>query len=127
MKKNLLSFGVLTILTMSLNSCALMFNGSMQDVNVKSMTPEASIYVNGELKGTDAITVKLPRKSNHTITVKKEGCETQTTQVTTKTQAGWIVFDALFNWFAFLTDAPTGAWNSFDKSNITSELKCQQQ
>ena len=124
MKKNLLSLGLLMTLTISLNSCALMFNGSMQDVNVKSMTPEAKIYVNGELKGTDAITLKLPRKSNHTVMVKKDGCDTQTTQINTKTQAGWIVFDALFNWFAFLTDAPTGAWNKFDKDNITAELKC---
>jgi hypothetical protein len=32
------------------------------------------------------------------------------------------VFDALLNWFAFLTDPTTGAWYGLDKDNIVVEL-----
>ncbi len=123
MRKKLLLPGIFISL-LSLNSCALIFNGSRQDVTIKSMTPEAKIYVNGELKGSDAVNIKLPRKSNHSVMIKKDGCENYSTQINKHTQVGWFVFDALFNWMAFLTDAPTGAWNEFDNDNITAELKC---
>lgn len=103
-----------------------MFNGTKQTVSVNSMTPNSKIYVNGEFMGNDAVSVKLPRKDGHSIVVKKEGCETQILSVTNHVQAGWIVFDALFNWFAFLTDAPTGAWNAFDRTNYTVELNCKE-
>ena len=112
------------IIAMTMSSCAVMFQGSKKDVSIKSMTPDASIYINGELKGTDAVTVRLPRKSNHTVMIKKENCDSYTTQIEKHTQVGWVIFDALFNWFAFATDAPTGAWNTFDKDIITAELKC---
>ena len=122
MKK--LKLVLVVIIAISLNSCAIMFNGVRQDVSIKSMTPDAKIYVDGNLEGTDAVSVKLRRKDNHTIMVKKENCKTQTVQIDSNVQAGWIVFDALFNWFAFLTDAPTGAWKGFDRTKITIELEC---
>lgn len=105
-------------------SCAVMFQGSKKDVTVRTTTPGASIWIDGEKKGTDAVTERLSRKSDHTILVKKDGCSTQSLSVEKKTQVGWIIFDALFNWLAFATDAPTGAWNTFEKSNYTVELDC---
>jgi hypothetical protein len=115
-------FALLGVFTLS--SCAVMFNGSRKDVTVKSVTPNATIYIDGEEKGTDAVTEKLERKSNHTVLVKKEGCESKTVEIKKHVQVGWIVFDALFNWFAFATDAPTGAWNGFEKDHYSVELKC---
>ena len=119
-----LKLGLIVIIAISLNSCAIIFNGIKQEVSIKSMTPNAKIYVDGNLEGTDAVSVKLRRKHNHTVMVKKDNCKTETVQIESNVQAGWIVFDALFNWFAFLTDAPTGAWKSFDKTKITVDLEC---
>lgn len=112
------------VITLSFSSCAVMFQGSKKDVTIKSMTPDATIHVDGEEVGKDAVNVRLARKSNHTVVIKKDGCETKTVEIHKKTQVGWIIFDALFNWFAFATDAPTGAWNTFDKDRVTVELKC---
>lgn len=109
---------------LSLSSCAVMFNGSRKDVTIKSITPDATIYIDGDEKGKDAVTERLERKSDHTVIVKKDGCETKTLEIKKHTQVGWIIFDALFNWFAFATDAPTGAWNGFDKDHFSVELKC---
>jgi|AntAceMinimDraft_17_1070374.scaffolds.fasta_scaffold50026_1 hypothetical protein len=120
----ILKLGLIVIIAISLNSCAIMFNGVKQNVSVTSMTSGSKIYIDGNLEGTDAVSVKLRRKDNHTVIVKKDGCETKTVQIDTNVQAGWIVFDALFNWFAFLTDAPTGAWKGFDKTKITVDLDC---
>jgi hypothetical protein len=108
-----------------LSSCAVMFQGSKKDVTIKSLTPNATINVDGEEVGKDAVTIRLERKSNHTIIVRKDECESKTVEVKKKTQVGWVIFDALFNWFAFATDAPTGAWNTFEKDHYTVELQCK--
>ena len=118
---------ILFMCILSFSSCALLFNGTTQAVSINSMTSGSKIYVNGNYEGDESIRVKLKRKDNHTVMVKKENCNTQTVNIGTDVQVGWIVFNALFNWFAFLTDAPTGAWNSFDKTNITVELDCNNQ
>ena len=101
-----------------------MFQGSKKNVVIKSLTPDASIYVDGEEQGKDAVTALLTRKHDHVVVVKKEGCEPRTVEIKKHVQVGWIIFDALFNWWAFATDAPTGAWNTFDKDHVIVELKC---
>jgi hypothetical protein len=115
---------LLFITLIFMQSCAVMFQGSKKDVTVKSMTPGASIWINGNKVGEDAVTQRLARKTDHMILVKKEGCETKQIDVRKKTQVGWVIFDALFNWLAFATDAPTGAWNTFQQSDFTVELDC---
>jgi hypothetical protein len=125
--KRIVLIALFSVAALSLNSCALMFNGSKKDVSVKSMTPDAKIYVNGNYVGDDAVTVNLKRKSNHTVMIEKEGCRTETVQIRKETQAGWIVFDALFNWLAFLTDAPTGAWNTLEPENVVRKLDCEEE
>jgi len=121
MRKILLTGLAITMLFTS--SCAVMFQGSKKDVTVRSMTEGASIYIDGEHKGTDLVTERLARKHNHTVMVKKDGYETQTVEIKKRTQVGWVLFNSFFNWFAFATDAPTGAWNTFDKDQITVDLK----
>lgn len=112
------------IFTLCFSSCALMFNGTKKRVTIQSMTPKAKIYIDGEYAGEEVVTQKLKRKEDHTIIIKKEGCKTKTLNLDSEIQVGWIVFDALLNWFAFITDAPTGAWNSFEKSKYVIELEC---
>ncbi len=111
--------------TTMLQSCALVFQGTKKNVYVKSTTPDAKIYVDGELKGTDAVNINLRRGDDHIIMIKKEGCQTSTTMITSHVQPGWVIFDAFFNWLAFLTDPTTGAWNTFDKSKVVVELDCK--
>lgn len=120
MKKVLLTGLIATVLLTS--SCAIMFQGSKKDVAVKSMTPGASIYVNGNLEGTDAVSLRLSRKTNHTVMVKKEGFETKTVDIRKHTQVGWVLFDIFVNILALPVDAITGAWNTFDKDMITVDL-----
>ena len=113
------------IAIISLNSCALIFNGTKKNVTVQSMTQGADIYIDGNLEGQDAVTKKLTRKNSHTIIVKKDECKSKTVLIESKTSAGWVVFDVLFNILAIAVDAPTGAWKTFDKSNVVVDLECQ--
>lgn len=105
-----------------LSSCATLFQGSRKDISIKSMTPGANIYVNGELKGTDGVSLKLLRRSNYTVLVKKDGFESKTVEIAKHTQVGWVIFDILLDIPGLIIDAVTGAWNNLDKDNITVEL-----
>lgn len=113
---------MLCIAAMTLNSCALIFNGVNKSVSIKSMTPDAKIYVDGNFEGTDAVAVKLRREDNHTVIVKKEGYVKEVVQINTHVQVGWVIFDALFSWVGLLVDVSTSAWNKFDKTKITVDL-----
>ena len=105
------------------SSCAILFNGQKQSISINSFTPDSHIYINGEFVGKESVKLKLKRKDDHIIHVKKNGYRTERQQIISEVQIGWIIFDAIFNWFAFIIDAPTGAWNSFEKTNYVFDLE----
>ncbi|MDR3196109.1 MAG: PEGA domain-containing protein [Endomicrobium sp.] len=109
-------------ISLTLSSCALMFNGTTKSVSIKSMTQDSSIYVDGNYVGEDCAAVDLKRNKQHVVLVKKKGHKTEIVNIGNNVQVGWIVFDALFNWFAFLTDPTTGAWYGLDRKNIVVKL-----
>jgi hypothetical protein len=123
MKKNLKLLLVTLSVATILSSCATLFQGSRKDVTIRSMTSGADIYVDGEKKSSDALTIKLKRNTNHTIVVKKDGFDTKTVDINKHTQAGWLVWGILFNIPGMIVDAITGAWNGFDKDNVTVDLE----
>ena len=71
-----------------MTSCALIFNGTKQNVSVKSMTPYSKIYVDGDYVGTDAVSVALIRGENHIVIVKKEGYSSETVGIKSRVQVG---------------------------------------
>jgi hypothetical protein len=87
------------------------------------MTPDSKIYIDGNYEGKDCVSANLKRNQNHSIIVRKKGYKTASVNVNNHVQAGWVVFAALFNQFAFLTDPTTGAWNALDKTNIVIKLE----
>jgi hypothetical protein len=120
---SILSVALSIFITFTLSSCALIFNGTRESVSVKSMTPNSKIYIDGNYVGEDCVSANLRRDQNHSIVVKKKGYKTEAVNIDNHVQAGWVIFDVLFNWFAFLTDPTTGAWNALDKTNIVVDLK----
>ncbi len=75
--------------------------------------------------GQDIVRTKLKRKDNHKIDIRKAGCENHSTKIESEIIAGWVVFDGLVNWFAFLTDPTTGAWRKLEPKTVTVELDCE--
>ena len=115
----LLLFGFFLLLF----SCATIFQGTKQQVTVRSETPDSKIYINGNFMGTNFVETKLNRKDNHIVAIQKEGCKTETVNLIPKLQAGYIVADILF-WPGLIVDGSTGAWKKFDNPNITANLNC---
>jgi hypothetical protein len=123
MKKSLLLLAIVAF-TLTMSSCATIFNGPKQEVTVRSMTPDVTYYVNGEkvyLEG-DVLKMKLKRSDSHSIIVKKEGYQTKTIEVNNQLQIGWAIYDAIAL-YPLLVDAPSGAWKEFEKTQYTIELE----
>ncbi len=121
----IISLFLTVVFVLSLSSCAAIFNGSKKRINITSNTPDSKIYVDGELVGTETASVKLRRKSDHSITVKKDGCKSQTIPLDKEFQIGWALLYIFVNPLAIITDAPTGAWYGFDKNQVVvPELDC---
>ena len=60
--------------TVFLSGCASLFNGSQQDVSIKTHK-EAEIFINGRYAGTGYTVKQLARDQQHEIKVVNNGCE----------------------------------------------------
>lgn len=120
------AFLLTTLLTfvLSLNSCALIFNGTKKNITVQSLTDGADIYIDGNLEGQDAVTKRLRRKNSHTVIVKKDDCKSKTVLIEPRTQTGWLLYGIFINLPALVVDAVTGSWKTFDKNNVVVDLDC---
>ena len=78
MKKTLL-FATLTVCTLSLNSCGVIFGGSKYagNINVKDH-PDAEIYVDGNKVGIGTANGLFSRNRPLSVEVKENGCEPKT-------------------------------------------------
>jgi hypothetical protein len=106
------------MLVLSLSSCAVLFQGTKERVNIISETTDAKIYVDGNYVGTGTTSVKLKRKEDHIIVAQKDGYKSKTIPLDKQFQVGWVFLYVFVNPFAIITDAPTGAWYGFDKSQV---------
>ncbi|MDR0415346.1 MAG: hypothetical protein LBH84_08045 [Prevotellaceae bacterium] len=125
MKKVITILPIMAML-MSLSSCAIMFNGSKKKVNIITQNPGSEIFVDGQRVGTETASVKLQRKRDHLIVVKKDGCKSATVPLDREFQMGWVFLYLFVNPFAVITDAPSGAWYGFDQNQVlVPELSCE--
>lgn len=57
-----------------LSGCASMFNGSSQQVSIRSNEPGTEFYVNEMFIGKDSAVTVFKKKKNYMIAARKEGC-----------------------------------------------------
>ncbi len=72
MWKNVL---LLFIYILFVSGCAAIISGLEERISVNSIDPDATIFINGAVRGKGSISVSLPKKDRHTFTAKKEGCK----------------------------------------------------
>jgi hypothetical protein len=110
------------ILVISMSSCATIFTGSKQTVQVNSNPPGAQIEVNGISRGVTPSPVVLKKgKEGETITLKLDGYEDKTFRPTTVFNAVAII--NLSNLIGWGIDIGTGAIWKYDQSYYNIQLK----
>jgi len=99
------------------NGCAAIFNGENQEVYIQSQPPLATGYLLGRTFVTPG-TVKLPRKEDHVIVLKKEGYKDATVTVKSEMNVELLVID-IFLWGVFgLIDLSGGCYELSPSSTI---------
>lgn len=110
-----------------LSGCATMFNGSTQQVAIRSNQPEAELYVNEAFVGKGNTVTTFKKKEDYLITARMEGCNPVTVPATKSFDATTLL--GVFIDFGIITilaidGAGTGAWNKFDQTSFVIDPQC---
>jgi hypothetical protein len=107
--KNLFYLLVLLAITSILSSCATIIGGSKYYAKVQVPDhPNAKIEYKGDYQGTGEATFKAKRKeaNNFSVTIKQEGCETQTKDFTQRKFRGWAFAGTVVGWTGLYSGIP---------------------
>lgn len=125
--KNLFYSLTLIAIVSIMTSCATIVGGSKYWAKVQVPDhPNAKIEYNGIYQGTGeaSFTAKRSEANNFSVTIKKEGCETETKNFTQRSFRGWAFVGTVVGWtgltinggpwlpipFGVIVDGATGAW-----------------
>lgn len=123
-------FGII-LLSISFSSCATIIGGTNYNTKVVVKDhPDAQIEYKGQLQGSGIAAFPAKRKeaNNFTVTIKEDGCKTETKRFHKKAFRGWAFVGSLFGWtgiymgiplpWGIALDGITGAWWKPDISEI---------
>ncbi|PHS00196.1 MAG: hypothetical protein COA68_06010 [Oceanobacter sp.] len=113
--------------SIALTGCASMFNGSSQQVSVRSNVDDVELYVNEQYIGKGNGVTTFKKKKNYTITARKSGCEAVTIPVSKSFDATTLL--GVFIDFGIISilvvdGVGTGAWQQFDQTSYVIDPKC---
>ena len=114
-------------ISLLLTSCASIFNGSTQQLSIRSNVNDAKLYVNEEYVGKNSSVTTLQKKKKYEITAKKEGCTDVTVPVTKSfdpTTLLGILIDYGVISILVIDGAATGAWQKFDRTSYVIDPQC---
>jgi hypothetical protein len=118
---------VLSVVTgiVFLTSCATVFKGSNEPVNLNSDPPGATVYLNGQPLGKTPTQVSLESKNTYFFEFRKEGYESRSVLVNHSVGAGWVVLDVIFLLFLvpIIVDAVTGDWYYLEPTTVGAALE----
>ncbi|MFB0564503.1 MAG: PEGA domain-containing protein [Candidatus Aminicenantaceae bacterium] len=121
MKKSISILIIFSLFLLS-TSCATLFKGTTEEVNLNSNPVGAEIWIDGKLMGKTPIAFTLESKKTYVIEFRLPGYEPRTVNLTHHIGAGWIILDVLGGLIPVVIDAVTGAWYSFDEKNVNIQL-----
>jgi hypothetical protein len=116
MMRAFFSIGMGVLLLLHMQGCATIVTGTTQEMTFDSEPDGVTVVVNGRVIGKTPVTIQLKKKSDQSITFKKEGYKTQTRQLSTSTQ-GWFWGNILIGGFIGSTvDGVSGAIYEYSPS-----------
>ena len=107
----------------SVAGCAAIFKGSKQKVELSSEPGDVQVYINGVLRGTTPLTLKLKSKETHHIEFKKDGYQTHILVIDNHVGVGWIILDVIGGLLPVVVDAATGSWYMLDEKYYNAVME----
>jgi hypothetical protein len=124
--KKVVSITLVISLFLLISSCATVFKGTSNKLDLNSDPQGAKVYVNGNYMGDTPIRLKLESKQTYSIEFRKEGYQTKTVNITNHVGVGWVVLDVLCGLIPVIVDAATGSWYELDQKYVNAILDKQQ-
>ncbi len=125
MKTRLLRCALFLVVLCLFSSCATIIGGQKYWAKVQVPDyPTAKIEVDGDYQGTGEASLLVERRKANTfsVTIKQEGCETETRNFTQRVFRGWAFVGTVVGWtgivpgtfiplpWGIAVDGMTGAW-----------------
>lgn len=115
------------VMAVTLSGCATIFNGSTQQVAIRSNQMDTDLYVNEALIGKGNAVTTFQKKENYIITARKEGCNAVSVPASKSFDAttllGILIDFGLIS-ILVVDGAGTGAWNKFDQTSYVIDPQC---
>lgn len=106
-----------------ISGCGTLKHGGMQNLDISSNPVGAEVTVNGTEYGITPVTVELPRRNNHTISVSLAGYENFQIIVDRK-WSKWAIGNILLGGpIGLIIDHSTGGMYRLDHSQIVAQLE----
>ncbi len=106
-----------------ISGCGTLKHGGMQNLDISSNPVGAEVTVNGTEFGVTPVTVELPRRNNHTISVSLAGYENFQIIVDRK-WSKWAIGNILLGGpIGLIIDHSTGGMYRLDQSQIVAQLE----
>jgi len=116
------AFLLLVIITVFCPGCATLFKGVSEPVDFSSNPQGADVYVDGYMRGTTPLRIKLESKNSYTVEFKKDGYEPRIYIITNQVEVKWVILDVIAGLAPVVVDAFTGAWYELDDDYIRVDL-----
>ncbi|MBY0498295.1 MAG: hypothetical protein K2P74_01600 [Nitrosomonas sp.] len=118
---------VLICTSIFLTGCASMFNGSSQQISIRSNQPDTELYVNEMMIGKGNAITSFKKKEDYIITARKEGCTPMSIPAQKSFDATTLL--GVFIDFGLISvlvvdGAATGAWKKFDQTSYILDPQC---
>jgi len=111
-------------LTLTLASCATVFNGTSQELQFTSEPPAAQVFINGQSVGYTPLTISVKRNDPEVV-LKKEGYKDQPVYLEYKLSGFFWVDFFLIPVISLTIDAITDSINVYEPTSYHSGLKPQ--
>jgi len=107
-----------------LQSCATILSGTKAKIHIADGMPEkAKVYCNSEYQGTAPCSFEVKKKKGQILEIRKEGYQTQTTELTRGIMPGYIVYYIIFlDIISTAIDFSNGACYKMDQTLIRYDL-----
>lgn len=121
MKKLFTTSGIALVILLS--GCGTLKHGSTQQIDISSNPPGATVVVDGTEHGITPVTLELPRRTNHTISVSLAGYQNFQIIVDRK-WSKWAIGNILLGGpIGLIIDHSTGGMYRLSKSQIVAQLQ----
>lgn len=115
--------------TVGLSGCAAMFNGTSQEIAVRSHDDSAKIYINDAYMGKGNIRTTFHKDKEYTIRVEAKECTPTEVKANKSfdptTLLGVFVDYGIFS-ILIIDGVATGSWQKFDQESYVINAQCDE-